>query len=346
YYDVTPQGNFEGKNILHRPLPDEAVAGRLGIDVATLRATIEGAKKKLYAHRAKRVPPLTDTKVLAAWNGLTISAFARGAFVLDVPRYRERAIRAGRFLLDRMYAGGRLMRSFKDGAAKQAGFLNDYVFVAEAFLDLYEVTFEPVWLTKAIALQEVLEAHFRDAKGGGWFLTSDEHESLLFREKPAYDGAIPSGNSAIVLNLLRFYEFTTEDRYRQRAEETLGFLSGTLEQSPTSLPRALCGLDFLLDRAKEIVLVEPAGGGKLDPFLAQLRSRFLPNRILVAVREGKPLDALAATVPLVEGKIAQEGKVTAYVCEAGRCELPTTDPAIFARQLQDQKEKSSSPSGQ
>ncbi len=341
-YGITAAGNFEGRNILHRPRSTEAVAQELGITPEALRDSLTAARESLYATRAKRPPPLRDDKVIAAWNGLMISAFARAALVLDDPSYAQRAARAADFVLGRMRVDGRLRRSFAGGAARTDAYLADYAFMTAGLLDLYEATGERRWLDQAIDLDRVLAAHYEDA-AGGFFATSDDHETLLAREKPADDGAEPSGNSVQALNLLRLHELTTDDRYRQRAERTFRAFAKPLADAPTSMAEMLLALDFALGTPKEIVIVAPHARAEAAPFLAELRRQFVPNRVLVVAVEGADLTDQATRVPLLAGKTASGGKATAYVCRQHECELPTADPAVFAQQLRDKGATTATP---
>jgi len=333
YYGVTEKGNFEGKNILHRPRPLAEVAADLGIDPAAAETSLAAIREKLYQARAKRVPPLRDDKVLTSWNGLMISAFARAGFVFAEPEYIAAASRAARFVLDDMRVGKRLRRAWLDGKADGEAFLDDYAFLIAGLLDLYESSFDPRWLRAAIELQAVLDERFWDAAGGGYFLTADDAEALLAREKSSYDGAEPSGNSVALQNLLRLYELTTSDAYRKRAEASMKAFERVWTAGPASVPRMLCGIDYWLAGAKEIVIVAAADVAEADPFLGLLRSSFVPNRVLTVVAEGEDADAIAEVVPLVRGKQARGGKATAYVCERQVCDLPTSDPEVFAQQL-------------
>ena len=198
-------------------------------------------------------------------------------------------------------------------------------------LDLFEATGEPRWLREATALDAVLESSFEDPDGGGYFLVGEGHEPLLAREKPATDDAEPSGNSVQALNLLRFHELTTDDRYRRRAERTLAAFAPTLVEYPSALPEMLLAVDFHHDAPKEIVVVTPSRE-EAEPFLAELRATFLPNRVLVVV-ESAAVAERAEIVPLVRGKLALGGRATAYVCEQQVCKRPTSDPAVFAQQI-------------
>lgn len=335
YYGVSAGGNFAGgKSVLHVARGLETVARDHGLEPAELRAALAEARSELYAARLRRVPPFKDTKILVSWNGLAISAFARAASVLGERSYAARAVAAAEFVLDHMQAGGgRLHRSYFGGKATGTAYLDDYAFFAAGLLDLYEATFDARWLREAIALGRILEEHFWDAQGGGYFVTPDDGEQLFAREKPGYDGAEPSGNSVAIANLLRLAELTGEDRYRAMADKALGAFAELLRRSPAAAPRMLSALDFRLDSPKEIVIVKPDAHSSAEPMLSRLARTFLPNRVLVVVTQGEDQAAQARLVPLVAGKVPLEGKTTAYVCEHGACELPTTDPEVFAAQI-------------
>jgi len=334
YYGVTPRGNFEGRTIFHTSRPLAEVAGSLGVTPAALEAELASARAALYEARARRPPPLRDDKVLTSWNGLMISAFARGALVLDRSDYAERARRAADFVLRELRTDeGRLLRSHMDGRARHNGYLDDYAFFIQGLLDLYEATFEPRWLREAVALQAQLDARYLDAGHGGYFMTSSDHEELLARDKPAYDGAEPSGSSVALMNLLRLEELTGKEEYRQRAERGFAAFSVALSRGGSGLPKMLAALDFYLDAPREVLIVAPEQDGDPAPLLSRLRRTYLPNRILAVTTEGAALEATSAVLPVIEGKLAIRGRTTAFVCERGRCELPTSDPDVFARQL-------------
>jgi len=264
-----------------------------------------------------------------------ISAFARGALVLGEQSYARRAERAAEFILTRMREKGRLNRSYSAGKARLDAYLDDYAFMIAGLLDLYEATGDSRWPREAMALDAVLERHYEDTSAGGYFLTSDDHEKLIAREKPSYDGAEPSGNSVQALNLLRLEELTTQDRYHKRAERSLRAFGGRLSQAPTSLSELLLAVDFSDDVPKEIAIITPRSREEAEPFLARLRSSYVPNRILAVAVEGRDPEAQGELVSLLKGKIAQGGKATAYVCERGVCKLPTANPDAFARQIQE-----------
>ena len=333
YFDITDGGNFEGRNIPNTPRGLDEVAKELSLKPEALRTVIEQSREKLYEARLRRPPPLRDDKILTAWNALMISAHATAALVLGEEEYAQRGERAADFLLDHLRRDGRLLRSYRKGQARHDAYLDDYAFLIAALLDLYEATGKPRWLRTAVELDKVLEENYEDEVAGGFFMTSDDHERLLAREKPAYDGAEPSGNSVALLNLLRLYEFTTRDEYRQRVEKAFRAFENVLSRSPAALSEMLLALDFHLDTPKEVVIVAPEAREQAEPFLVKLRETWLPNRILAVVSEGSEMEEQTQLIPLLEGKRAIKGKTTAYVCEQRVCELPTSDPEVFAEQI-------------
>jgi len=326
YYGVTGEGNFEGANILAVAAPDEREHGAL----APQRAA-------LYAARLHRPPPFRDEKILAAWNGLAISAFAVAGRIFDEPRYVTAAARAATFLLETMRPGGRLARSAKDGRAGAAGFLDDYAFTCAGLIELYEATFDPRWLRDAIALADDVERLFADP-AGGWFMTAADHEKLIAREKPTYDGAEPSGTSVALLNALRLATFTSDDRWRAIADRAFASIAPTLAENPLGLTEALLALDWASDEAKEIAIVWPrdAAPDAARPLLDVVRRAFVPNHALAAASEADAA-ALGKLIPFIADKSAVGGRATAYVCVRGRCELPVQDAealtTLLARRL-------------
>jgi uncharacterized protein YyaL (SSP411 family) len=324
-YGVTHEGNFEES----------------GASVLSLRAVPEGddaaflsrIRPLLYAARAKRPPPLTDRKVLASWNGLLISAFARAGLAFARPDYLVRAARAASYLLETHLAGGALVRSSLGGAVNESnkGVLEDYAFLAAGLVDLFEATGEPKWLRAALDLHETLRAKFA-AQGGGFFRTGEGYEELLAREKPAYDGAEPTGNSVAALTLLRLSALTSEARFRAEAEALLRSFGALLAGAPAALGEMLLAVDFLLDEPREVVLLRPAGGDDAA-LLDVLRTRFLPSRVLVRAEAGPAQETLAAATPLAKDRTLVRGGPTAYVCVQAACQLPASDPGELAKQL-------------
>ncbi|MBL4817806.1 MAG: thioredoxin domain-containing protein [Deltaproteobacteria bacterium] len=308
HYGVTKNGNFEGRNIFHTPK----------ILKPENKTQLDSAREKLYQVRSKRPPLIRDEKILTAWNGLMISAFAKAGFVLDNPKYINAAVKSAQFLLDKSTKNKRLMRSYKDNKAHLNAYLDDYAFFIAALLDLYESTHDIKWLRQAIELDQSLEKFYEDKKSGGFFMTSHDHESLLAREKPNYDGAEPSGNSVAILNLLRLHEFTTKSSYHARAEKALKAFAGTLKRSPIALSEMLIALDFYLDTPKEIIIIA-LDQTSTHAFKDVLRKQFLPNRIVAITISGKDLEEQSRLIPLMKHKVIRDGRATAYVCEDRVC---------------------------
>jgi len=322
FYGVTEAGNFEGRNVLFVPSPDEAEWEALAQSREILRRA-----------RETRPQPLRDDKILTAWNGLMISALAVGGQALGERRFIAAATKAADFVARELCRGGRLTRSWKDGRPSGPGFLEDDAFFVAGLLDLYEATFERRRLADALQLAQRSETLFADEREGGWFRSAADHEQLIAREKPNHDGAEPAGASVALRNALRLHAFTGDDRWRQIAERALRAYAPVLAQAPAALNEMLLAVDFASDVPKEVVLVWPPEGPGADAFVAALRRTFLPNRALLGAADGAEIGALAELSPLVAGKTAIDGLAAAYVCERGACRLPTTDPAGMRAQL-------------
>ncbi len=336
YYNVSPGGNFEGRSILYRPRDDRAVAETLGISLAELQERLTEIKKRLRPARDQRLAPLRDEKILTSWNGLMISAMARGGFVLNQKDYIAAAEAAAEFLLDNSMENNRLLRSFKDGSARHPGFLDDYAFLIAGLLDLYEATSQPRWLRQAIELQRVQDELFWDQQdGGGYFLTSSEHKELIARQKPDHDGAEPSGNSVATQNLQRLFDITHQESYRQRSEAIFSAFSSILRTAPTSLTKMLSALEHSLNEPLEVFIVAPEPGVSFEPLARVVREMHLPYRVLTFTVQGEPLERRARLVAGLEGKRALSGKLTAYVCKRGVCKQPAYDAKTLAEQLRD-----------
>jgi uncharacterized protein YyaL (SSP411 family) len=319
FHGVTKEGNFEGRNVLWVPRPDEDAWEALA-----------PARAALLAARGKRPPPLRDEKVLAGWNGLAISALAFGARVLGEPRHAEVAARAADFVLGRMVKDGRLQRTWLAGEAGIPAFLEDHAFLTAGLLDLHEATFAPRWLEAAVDLCERQERLFADG-AGGWTQAAADHDGLIAREKPTHDGAEPSGASVAILNALRLHAFTTDERWWAIAAGAQRHYAGALAAQPTSLSEMLLAVDFATDAPREVVVVWPDGAPAPEPLLAVLRRTFLPNRALCGGPEAA-IDRLGRTALVAAGKTAA-GTATAYVCERGACRLPAIAPEKLEAQL-------------
>lgn len=244
YFSITGNPNFEGRYIPHISRASQNDALKIGYSPPELLNEINKIKACLFSEREKRERPLTDTKILSSWNGLMISAFARAGRMLDHPEYTETAIKAARFLSDRLVVNGRLRRAYTDGESRLNAYLDDYAFATAAFLDIYDADCNIRWLTRARELDAVLETFFEDGDQGGFFMTSKDHEAMIAREKPCMDGALPSGNSVAILNLLRLYNLTGEESFLKRAEKAFCAFSGVMEKSPGACGEMLVALDY------------------------------------------------------------------------------------------------------
>jgi len=323
YYGVTQDGNFErGTSILNIDEPLEEVARRLNRNATEAEAIIQQSRSKLLAHRARRVRPNRDDKIIAAWNGLMVSSLARGGALLSEQRYIAAAEKAADFVLGKLRRDGRLMRYHRDGRGVGTGFLDDYAFVIMGLLDLYEATFDARWLAEARALAEQMIEQFGDERAGGFFITTKDAEPLIVRNKPAYDGAVPGGNSVAALVLLKLGKLTMDRRFAEQGERVLKAFSGQIAQSPTSLTEMLVALDFQLGPTQEIVIAGDPEQADTKEMLRTVRSRFLPRAVVLLHTPGKAGEAIEKQVPFLKTQVAIGGKATAYVCENYVCRKP------------------------
>jgi uncharacterized protein YyaL (SSP411 family) len=331
-YGVEPGGNvaedphneFRGRNILYQRATIEETAKRGLPNEPELREALDQAIAKLLVERGKRVRPHLDDKILTAWNGLMISALAKGARALHEERYLVAAQRAVGFVLSELYRNRTLLRRWRDGESAIPGFLDDYAFLAQALLDLYEADFDADHIRIAIELTDRMRVLFEDPDAGGFFSTTTEDPTLVMRMKEDYDGAEPSGNSIAILNLLRLSRITGCDDYRDAADKALAAFSARMAGGPTGLPQMLVALLYSLEPPQQVVL---AGDRlKLASFRNVYNERFLPFHTLLwsASRE---LNPELATMNALDGQAA------AYICENFACQMPTTDAAKFAEML-------------
>ena len=336
-YGVTRRGNFEGRSILHRVKTDREVGVQLRVPPKRVAEVLASARATLYEARELRPPPIRDDKIIAAWNGMMITAFARAGFALDEPRYTTVATGAARFVLDQMRAkDGALVRTYRDGKKASSSFLDDYAFMVGACLDLYEATGDVQWLERAVELQSDQDARYLDSQNGGYYLTASEGETLLVREKPAYDRAVPSGNSVAARNLLRLHDFTGDAKWRSSAERLFASLGFRVTRSPSGYPLLLVALDHYYDTPLEVAVLAPLNREEAGALVDRLRNTFVPNKAFAVLTDTEAAEQ-RAQVPWLEGKRAMGGKSTAYVCERGRCDLPTSKPSVFQKQVERRK---------
>jgi uncharacterized protein YyaL (SSP411 family) len=323
YWGVDRGPNFEGQNILFvagEPAPERIAA----------------ARRRLFEARERRVHPGLDDKVLASWNGLACQAFAEAGRALGRPDYVAAAVANAEFILGAMRQDGRLLRTWKAGAgaargqAKLSAYLEDHAMVAMAFLAVYEATFNRRWLDEAQGLAEAMLSLFWDDAIDGFYDTGVDHESLIVRPRNLYDNAVPCGSSVAIEALLRLAVLLGEPRYEGTALKALRPMADLMSRYGAGFGRFLCALDFHLGPVVEVALVAPPGGD-LGPMAAEVSRRYLPNRAVVGSIAREP--GIAAGIPLLEGRGPVDGRPAAYVCRNYACELPATDPAALARQL-------------
>jgi uncharacterized protein YyaL (SSP411 family) len=325
YFGVTEDGNFEGKNILHIDTPLASAAEQCGISEEQLREIIVRGRQLLFQAREHRIKPARDEKVLTAWNGLMLRSFAEAANALRRDDYRRTAIRNAEFILARLQRDGRLLRSFKDGAAKFNAYLEDYAALADALLALYEATFDLRWMREAERIGNILIDQFHDSSGSGFYFTSVDHEPLIERPKEYFDNAMPSGNSMAAFSLLRLWRFSGDPRWLKPAESVLDSLSSALERFPSGFGNFLCAADFYLGKPKEIAVVGDGEQQATRDLLGTVFTRYLPNKVVAC---GRTDDLF-----LLRNREQIAGQPTAYVCENYTCLTPVTNPQALEQLL-------------
>jgi hypothetical protein len=322
YFDVTEEGNFEGSNILHRTIELTDAAKQFRVSPDEMADAIRTIKEKLFAVREKRIKPARDEKILAAWNGMMISAFADAHRALHDPRYLAAAERAVEFVMTKLWDGRALKRSFKDGVARFNAYLEDYAILANAMIDTYEASLDPRYLAHARTLADIILERFLDNERGGFFFTSDDHEELITRFKGAFDGSTPSGNSAAVMALLRLHSYTGEERYFREAERTIKLLRELMEKQPFAFSHLLEAVDLYLRGPTEIVLVGDRESPEFREWSERIGLLYVPNLAIYAI---DPKNPLTRFIPeQARGKDQIDGKLTAYVCRERTCSMPIT----------------------
>ncbi|MGH9766564.1 MAG: thioredoxin domain-containing protein [Blastocatellia bacterium] len=331
YFDVSEMGNFEGHSILHVDEDVDVIARLMGVSRERLFEAIERGRPVLFESREKRVKPYRDEKILTAWNGLMMRSFAEASRAFDRKDYLEIATRNADFLLTRLRRDGRLLRTHKDGESKLNGYLEDYAYLIDGLLALYEASFDLRWFEEAQALTETMIAQFWDSEAGGFFFTSADHETLITRTKDFYDNAIPAGNSVAAGALVRLSLLTGEDHYRRMAETILRLMKPVMMRAPSAFGHLLSVLDLALGSPYEIAIIGAPEAEDSRALVNTIFKRYLPNKVVAFAPEA---DSKASrTVKLLEGRGRIDGKATAYVCRNFYCEAPATDSARLAEAL-------------
>jgi uncharacterized protein YyaL (SSP411 family) len=353
-YGMQPAGNFSAQegartppaagpsksaldaaNVLYGAHTIAQTARQFHQPESKVASELSEARRILHEARAKRPRPLLDDKVLVAWNGLMLSALARSAAIFNDARYLAAARDAAQFVRVHLYdeAANRLTRRFRRGSADIDGMLEDYAFLIQGLLDLYEASFDVQWLSWAIRLQDQQDRLFWDAAGGGYFSTSAGRPDILVRVKDDYDGAEPAPNSIAAMNLLRLWQITDLKQWRDQADAVFGALAVRLKRSGSALPQLASALDFGLSTPKQIVIAGDPDGPDTRALVDLVRDRFMPNKIVLLVDGGANQDALAKWLPFLGTMPRLNGRATIYVCQNYACRLPTSDPQTAAALL-------------
>jgi len=321
-FSITTSGNYRdessgketGLNIPH--LKDYTANGNIELEIARV---------KLFNVREKRIHPLKDDKILTDWNGLMIAALAKAAIVLDEPVYLDAAEKAAEFVLHSIAKGERLLKRYRNGVAALDAHLDDYAFMAWGLLELYEATFATKYLSQALDLMNIMVEDFWDDKNGGFFLGSDQSEKLIVRSKTAYDGAIPSGNSVAVMNMVKLTRITGDTKWAELAEKTLRVFSEDVNRAPTGYTLMLTGFMFDTQNSKEIVIVGDSRNRNTTKFLHTIRASYAPHKVLLFKDTSVSDNRLEQLANWTSTQNSINGKPTAYVCKNFACNQPTSD---------------------
>jgi uncharacterized protein YyaL (SSP411 family) len=341
YYQVDEVGNFaepghaERKSILHVKLSVDELARLFRREPADVQLVLSRARSVLLEARNRRPQPGRDEKVLTSWNALAIRAFVRGATVLDEPRYLDAALRAERFVAERLaLPDGRLLRSWKDGSARYAAYLDDHAFLAAACLDLFEATGDARHLARARRLCEILLGDFHDDQRGGFYFTAANHERLVDRPKVIFDGSLPSGNAVAIESLLRVAHLDGSTKLREAAEKGLALVGQHLEKQPFGTAYLLGVLDDYLRGPVEVVVAGERSAADTRALLRAAHAVFVPGKSVLLADPADTTDASDGTLPeVLRGKAPAGGRAAAYLCRSFTCSPPITDPAELAAAL-------------
>jgi hypothetical protein len=331
-FGLAPEGNYvdastgkpDGQNILHLPTPLEEIADYKGLTINELIERLGSIQTALFDARKNRVPPAKDDKVLSDWNGLMIAALAKASIVLDKPGYLQVAARAADFLLTKMRSeDGTLFHRYAKGERAVEGFLDDYAFFTFGLVELYEATFEDKYLQAANSLTKAMAAKFWDDKNGGFYFTSASLEAALPRMKQVYDGAVPSGNSVALLNLVRLSRLTMDVAYEEMSRKLTKAFSQEIQGAPYGYTFLLSAVDFLVGPSFSVTIVGNPKESDAQDMLTSARKEYMPN-LVVALRD-------PSSPGLSYEKM--EGKATAYVCKDQMCLPPTNNVETMLQQL-------------
>jgi uncharacterized protein len=330
-----PHDEFRGKNILIKRRTNAETAQRFKKSEDEIAKSLAQSREKLFAVRSKRLRPHLDDKIIAAWNGLMISAYARAAQVLDEPRYLEIATRATNFLRQNLYDSSRkvLYRNYREGRSDIEAFADDYAFVIRGLLDLYEASFDVECLKFATQLQETQDQLFFDEKNGGYFSTSGKDESVFLRMKDDNDGAEPAASSVAALNLLRLSQLLDDQKMAERPRKTIDAFAATLAHFPSAMPQMLVALDYSLSKPRQIVIAGKKDAPETKALLKEVYRHFLPKTVLLLADGSEGQKYLGERNEAIRAMSPVAGKSAAYVCENFTCKAPVTDSTTLRELL-------------
>ncbi len=321
-FSITTPGNYK----------DESSGKQTRLNIPHLKnynsngnSDLDSAREKLFNIREKRIHPLKDDKILTDWNGLMIAALAKAAIVLNEPGYLDAAEKAAKFVLDSISKGERLLKRYRNGVAALDAHLDDYAFMAWGLLELYEATFLTKYLSQALDLMNIMVEDFWDDKNGGFFLGSDQSEKLIVRSKTAYDGAIPSGNSVAVMNMVKLTRITGNTKWAELAEKTMRAFSEDVNRMPTGYTLMLTGFMFDTQNSKEIVIVGDSRNRNTIKFIQTIRTSYAPHKVLLFKDTSVSENRLEKLANWTSTQNSINGKPTAYVCKNFACNQPTSD---------------------
>ena len=323
-FNIKVNGNFQegnGQNIFYVSKPFNEFPGF----PANIEKIIESSRRKLFEAREKRIHPGKDDKILTDWNGLMIAALAKASQAFDEPEYAKAAQNSADFILSTMRnANDGLYHRYREGEAAIKGFLDDYAFLIWGLLELYEATFEIRYLKAALEFNEYLVAHFWDTEAGGFFLTSDNAENILIRKKDIYDGAIPSGNSIAMLNLIRLSRITADPELERKADAIGQAFSLKVGQAPAGYTMLMSALDFTLGPSSDVIIAGDLQADDTMDMLKALRKEFIPNKVVILRPDEE--SEITRISDYTKSLSSKGGKATAYVCRNFSCRLPVTEP--------------------
>lgn len=332
-FNIKQNGNFPDGNRRNIFYLSKSVPEVSDFTAANLERSIESSRVKLFTAREKRHHPEKDDKILTDWNGLMIAALAKASQAFDEPGYSKATEKAANFILFKMRKEKSVLyHRYRDGEAAISGFLDDYSFFIWGLLDLYEATFDIHYLKAAIELNEDLLTHFWDNKAGGFFITSENSENILIRKKDIYDGAVPSGNSVSMLNLIRLGKIKADPELERKAEAIGQAFSGAIELAPAGYAMFMSSLDFALGPSYEIVIAGDLQADDTKEMLKALRKEFIPNKVVIFRPDDK--SEISRISDFTRNLPGSKGKATAHICRNFSCILPVTEPGKMLELLQ------------